>query len=140
MRKLLICASMLGLSAGVVYWLCKREKIIYPKSYPAPKSLDHEVGTQDIQKKIYFQNADAAQETKLPKSETVQNIYDRHCEAGEIMKNAYRNIMEDFVQDISDEKFSGYKGETQDVIIDEPSISLMKEIDLTSDELDELLK
>ena len=74
------------------------------------------------------------------KSESVQVVYERHSEASEIMKDAYRNIMEDFVEDFSGEKGANEKDETKDVIIDGESVWVMKEIDLISDELDDLLK
>ena len=48
--------------------------------------------------------------------------------------------MEDFVEDFSDEKDTNAKDENKEVIIDSESVSVMKEIDSTSDELDDLLK
>ncbi|MDY6232176.1 hypothetical protein [Peptostreptococcus porci] len=74
------------------------------------------------------------------KSESVQAVYERHSEAGSIMKDAYSNIMEDFVEDFSSENDANAKDENKKVIIDNESVSVMKEIDSIPDELDDLLK
>ena len=74
------------------------------------------------------------------KSESVQAVYERHSEAGSIMKDAYSNIMEDFVEDFSSENDANAKDENKEVIIDSESVSVMKEIGSISDELDDLLK
>ena len=74
------------------------------------------------------------------KENAQSNISERHQEAASIMKDAYGNIMEDFVEDFSDEKDTNAKDENKEVIIDSESVSVMKEIDSTSDELDDLLK
>ena len=74
------------------------------------------------------------------KSESAKEIYDRHSRASEIMKDAYSNIMQDFVEDFSDEKSTNEKEKNESAIIDGESASVMKEIDLISDELDDLLK
>ena len=73
------------------------------------------------------------------KSESVQAVSERHSEAGKIMKDAYRDIMEDFVEDFSGEKDVIKKDDPQN-IIDSESVSVMKEMDMISDELDNLLK
>ena len=74
------------------------------------------------------------------KSESAQTVYERHSEAGGIMKDAYRNIMEDFVEDFSTEKAVNKENETKEAVIDSASVSVMKEIDSISDALDDLLK
>ena len=73
------------------------------------------------------------------KGENVQNIYERHSEASKIMKDAYSNIMEDFVEDFSDEKNVNGKDKNKEIIDDE-SVADMKELNSISDELDDLLK
>ena len=74
------------------------------------------------------------------KSESAQAVYERHSEASSIMKDAYSNIMEDFVEDFSGENDTNAEDENKEVIIDSESVSVMKEIDSISDELDDLLK
>lgn len=54
------------------------------------------------------------------------------------MKEAYSNIMEDFVEDFSDE--DTVKDKNNDTVIDSESVSVIKELDSISDELDDLLK
>ena len=56
------------------------------------------------------------------------------------MKDAYRNIMEDFVEDFPSEKVVNKENETKEAVIDSAYVSVMKEIDSISDELDDLLK
>ena len=59
------------------------------------------------------------------------NISERHQEASSIMKDAYGNIMEDFVEDFSKNEYS--------TVIDEEDVITNNEIDKTSNDLDELL-
>ena len=59
------------------------------------------------------------------------NISGRHQEAASIMKNAYRNIMEDFVEDFSQ------SGSTS--VIDEEDMIINIKIDKVSNDLDDLL-
>ena len=62
--------------------------------------------------------------------ENVQSdISERHHDAAEIMKESFANIMEDFVDDFSD----------NDTIIDEEDVKTNKAIDEMSDDLDRLL-
>ena len=137
MKKLFIYASVVGLAAGVVYWLCKKEKSNNTVSKPVDNKVDLEPRHQ---KEEISRNSNVVEEMYQAKSQSVQAVYERHSEASEIMKDAYRNIMEDFVEDFSGEKVVNEKDETKDVIIDSESVSVMKEIDLISDELDDLLK
>lgn len=65
------------------------------------------------------------------KNDAQINIFNRHQEAGKIMKDAYGNIMEDFVEDFS-------KIARLDVI-DEEDVNINLEIDKTRKELDDLL-
>lgn len=60
------------------------------------------------------------------------NISARHQEAGEIMRDSFGSIMEDFVTDFSDSD--------RPIVIDEENIKTTSEIDSVSDELDDLLK
>jgi hypothetical protein len=60
------------------------------------------------------------------------NIYGRHQEAGEIMRDSFENIMDDFVSDFSDSDKS--------IVIDEEDVKTVSQIDSVSDDLDTLLK
>ena len=137
MKKLFIYASLVGLAAGVVYWLCKKGKTNTATFQTVDKMADFEANTQEEEKS---QNSNGVEEMYQTKSESVQAVYERHSEAGSIMKDAYSNIMEDFVEDFSDENDANAKDENKKVIIDNESVSVMKEIDSISDELDDLLK
>ena len=86
------------------------------------------------------QNAGVVEEMYQAKSESEQAVYERHAEASSIMKDAYNNIMEDFVEDFSGENDTNEKNENKEVVIDSESVSVMKDIDSISDELDDLLK
>ena len=86
------------------------------------------------------ENSNVVEEMYQAKNESVQAVYERHSEAGSIMKDAYSNIMEDFVEDFSSENDTNAKDENKEVIIDNESVSVMKENDSISDELDDLLK
>lgn len=137
MKKWFIYASVVGLAAGVVYWLCKNSKTNTATSQTVDKKADFETNTQEEEKS---QNSNVVEEMYQTKSESVQAVYERHSEAGSIMKDAYSNIMEDFVEDFSSENDANAKDENKEVIIDNESVSVMKEIDSISDELDDLLK
>lgn len=65
------------------------------------------------------------------KNQASLNITDRHTETGNVMKEAYSNIMEDFVFDFSDVD--------NKTVIDEEDIKTNSEIDKISDDLDDLL-
>lgn len=137
MKKLFIYASVIGLAAGVFYWLCKKGKTNIATSQTVDKKGDFETNTQKEEKS---QNSNVVEEMYQSKSESVQAVYERHSEAVSIMKDAYSNIMEDFVEDFSGENDANAKDENKEVIIDSESVSVMKEIDSISDELDDLLK
>lgn len=137
MKKLFIYASVVGLAAGVVYWLCKKGKSNTTTYQTVDKKVDFETNTQEEEN---FQNTNVVEGMYRAKSESAQAVYERHSEASSIMKDAYSNIMEDFVEDFSGENDTNAKDENKEVIIDSESVSVMKEIDSISDELDDLLK
>ena len=137
MKKLFIYASVVGLAAGVVYWLCKKGKSINTASKTADEKVDFESIHQEGE---ISRNSNIVEKMYQAKSESAQDVHERHSEAGEIMKDAYSNIMEDFVEDFSSENDANAKDENKKVIIDSESVSVMKEIDSISDELDDLLK
>ena len=136
MKKLFIYASVVGLAAGVFYWLCKKGKSINTASKTADEKVDFESIHQEGE---ISRNSNIVEKMYQAKSESAQDVHERHSEAGEIMKDAYSNIMEDFVEDFCDEKDVNKEEKNKDVIIDGESVSVMKEIDLISDELDDLL-
>jgi len=137
MKKWFIYASVVGLAVGVVYWLCKNDKTNTATSQTVDKKADFETNIQEEEKS---QNSNVVEKMYRTKSESMQTVYERHSEADSIMKDAYSNIMEDFVEDFSSENDLNAKDENKEVIIDNESVSVMKKIDSISDELDDLLK
>lgn len=137
MKKLFIYASVAGLAAGAVYWLCKKSKSNTAASQMVDQKVNFETNAQEEEN---YQNAGVVEEMYQAKSESEQAVYERHAEASSIMKDAYNNIMEDFVEDFSDENDTNEKNENKEVVIDSESVSVMKDIDSISDELDDLLK
>lgn len=137
MKKMFIYASVVVLTAGVIYLLYKQEKSNNTVSKPADKK---EVSETIHQEEEVSQKSKTVDEIYQTKNESAQTIYERHSEAGEIMKDAYRNIMEDFVEDFPSEKVVNKENETKEAVIDSAYVSVMKEIDSISDELDDLLK
>jgi len=133
MKKLFIYASVVGLAAGVVYLLCKKGKSNNTASETVAKKVDFETRHQEEE---LSQNANVVEEMYQAKSESAQAVSERHSEANSIMKDAYNNIMQDFVEDFSDEKIA--KG--KEIIVDSESVSVIKKLDSISDELDNLLK
>jgi len=133
MKKLFIYASVVGLSAGIVYLLCKNGKSNNTASETVAKKVDFETRHQEEE---LSQNTNVVEEMYQAKSESVQAVYERHSEASSIMKDAYSNTMEDFVENFSDEEVA--KG--KEIIVDSESVSAIKELDSISDELDDLLK
>lgn len=132
MKKLFIYVSVVGLAAGVVFLLCKKGKSNTVTSKTVDKKVDFEPSSKEEE---ISQSTSVVEEMYQTKSESAQAVYERHSEASSIMKEAYSNIMEDFVENFSDEK-----DENKEVIIDGESVSVMKELDSISDELDDLLK
>ena len=66
------------------------------------------------------------------KENAQSNISGRHQEASSIMKDAYGNIMEDFVEDFSENEYS--------TKIDAEDVMTNKEIEKVSNDLDDLLE
>lgn len=89
-----------------------------------------ETGNQIISKQYQVQTVNAIQ-LERNKNKTQANISERHQAATSIMREAYENIMEDFVEDFSD------NGNPQ--IIDEEDIEANRKIDEIGDDLDDLL-
>lgn len=136
-KNLLICASAVGLTALVVYLLCKKEKTNDITTNLVDDDIN--IKSESHCSKPISENSNV-EEMYQAKRESVQTVYERHSEAGSIMKDAYSNIMEDFVEGFSGEEDTNAKDENKSVIIDSESVSVMQEIDWISDELDDLLK
>lgn len=134
MKKIFIYTLVIGGVAGVVCWIYRKGKSNTVVSRTAGKKVEFETATQ---KEKISQNNDTEEKIYQAKSECAQNVYERHAEAGAIMKDVYRNIMEDFVEDFSDEIDTN---ENKEVVIDNESVSVIEKIDSISKELDDLLK
>ena len=135
MKKILICAAGIGLAAGLIYWLYTKDK-----SHKVTTKTSNNMTGENFSEKeeTSSNNKDVVEEMYQAKNSSVQTVYERHSEAGKIMKDAYSNIMEDFVQDFSDE--DTVKDKNNDTVIDSESVAVIKELDSISDELDDLLK
>lgn len=129
MKKMLVYASVAGLAASLAYWRYKKEKSDNVVSKTIDKNANFKPKSQEEE---FSQNTKAEEKIYQTKSEKAQDIYERHLEAASIMKEVYSNIMEDFVEDFSDEN------ENKEVIIDSEFVSVMKEIDSITDELNNL--
>ncbi|UTT43705.1 hypothetical protein [Exiguobacterium aurantiacum] len=132
MKKLLIYASVVGTTIRVVYWLFLKVKSNHTSCRLEDKKIDFEPKQRQNESSP---NVNVLEQTIEAKSENARAIYERHSVAREILRDAYSNITEDFVEDFSSEKEMN-----QENMVDNKHISVMKETDLISDELDELLK
>ncbi|HFI0066203.1 TPA: hypothetical protein ACGOTM_000085 [Streptococcus suis] len=74
------------------------------------------------------------------KNYSTSAISQRHLEAVQIMKDSYGIILEDFVGDSSSESVMSKNEDMNTVVIDGETDHIMKELDLLSDDLDNLLK
>ena len=117
-----------GLVAAIVINLI--DKFIAKKQKKEAQEVAIEKGNQVIvtQHKLQIVNETLLERDK----ENVQDsISGRHQEAGSIMKDAYGNIMENFVEDFTDVVTAA--------VIDEEDVATNRKIDNTSDDLDDLL-
>lgn len=107
------------------------DKFIAKKQKTDAQAAVIEKGNQIItqQHKLQFVNEIILERDK---ENIKSNILQRHQEAASIMKDAYRNIMEDFVEDFSENVNTS--------VIDEEDLITNKEIDKISNDLDDLLK
>lgn len=137
MKKLFIYASIVGLAVGVAYWLCKKGKTNNTAFEKENEKVDFESRHQEEETS---HDSNIVAEMYQARSESAEAVYKRHSNASKIMKDVYSNIMEEFVEDFSSEKEANEKEKRKDDIIDGESVSVMKENDLISDALDDLLK
>lgn len=131
MKKLVICASIVGLAAGVIYLAYKKEKSGNTIRNAAEEKVNFEAGHQS---EDFSRKSDVVEEMYQAKSESAQSVNERHSEAVEIMKESYGSIMDDFVEDFSNEK------DDDKNIIDGELISVTEEVNSLADDLDNLLK
>ena len=106
------------------------DKLISKKQKEEVQAAAIEKGNQIIAKQHQIQ---IVSEVLLErnKENTQSNISGRHQEAASIMNDAYGNIMEDFVEDFSENIYTS--------VIDEEDVIMNKEIDKASNDLDDLL-
>ena len=117
-----------GLVGAIVINLI--DKLIAKKQKAEIQAVAIEKGNQIISKQHQMQIVNDAL-LKRDKENTQSNVSERHQEAASIMKDAYENVMEDFVDDFPEN--------VSDSVIDEEAIITNKEIDKASDDLDDLL-
>lgn len=106
------------------------DKFIAKKQKEEVQAATIEKGNKIIVKQHQIQIVSEAL-LERDKENAQSNISGRHQEAASIMKDAYGNIMEDFVEEFSE------KANTS--VIDEEDVTTNKEIDKASNDLDDLL-
>lgn len=135
MKKLLVYTSAVGVAAGLIYCLCKAGELsgcIDETRDDKEKNISNK-NNQDI-----FNESDIFDEIHKERTESDDNINERHAAASEIMKDAYLNIMEDFTKDDSYEETCNNLSIKKDIIDNEDAL-LKKEIDRISSDLDKLI-
>ena len=105
-------------------------KFIAKKQKSEAQAATIKEGNQIIAKQHQIQIVSEAL-LERDKENAQSNISGRHQEAASIMKDAYGNIMENFVEDFSQSAYTS--------VIDEEDVLTNKEIDKTSKDLDDLL-
>lgn len=106
------------------------DKLIAKKQKEEVQAATIEKGNKIIAKQHQIQIVSEAL-LERDKENAQANISGRHQEAGAIMKDAFGNIMEDFVEDFSCEDVA--------YVIDGEDVKTNTEIDKTSDDLDDLI-
>ena len=106
------------------------DKFIAKKQKSEAQAATIKKGNQIIAKQHQIQIVSEAL-LERDKENAQSNISGRHQEAASIMKDAYGNIMENFVEGFSQNAYTS--------VIDEEDVLTNKEIDKTSKDLDDLL-
>ena len=106
------------------------DKFIAKKQKSEAQATTIKKGNQIIAKQHQIQIVSEAL-LERDKENAQSNISGRHQEAASIMKDAYGNIMENFVEGFSQNAYTS--------VIDEEDVLTNKEIDKTSKDLDDLL-
>lgn len=129
MKKILIYASFIGIAAGAVYLLCKKGK----SNNDVFKFDNNEVDfNSNTINKEPFCESNVMEGMYQGKLESALAVHERHSQATEFMADAFKDIFSDIEPVKLDE-------ETEDIVIDNESVAVLKEIDFISDELDDLL-
>lgn len=106
------------------------DKLIAKKQKSDAQAAAIEKGNQIIAKQNQIQIVNEVL-LERDKENAQSKISERHQETASIMKDAYGNIMEDFVEDFSENEYSP--------VIDEEDVITDKEIDKVSNDLDDFL-
>lgn len=130
MKKILIYASVVGLTTATIYLLCKKKKSNISASKATDNKIDFE---EENQEDGTVREPNVMDEMYQAKSDSAQAVHDRHAKAGEIMTDVLKNIFSEIEPVVYDE-------EAVDAVNDTESVEIIKELDSLSDELDELLK
>lgn len=117
-----------GLAGAIIINLI--DKFIAKKQKSDAQAVTIEKGNQIIAKQHQIQIVSEAL-LERDKENTQSNISGRHQEAASIMKDTYKNIMENFAEDFSQSVYTSG--------IDEVDVLTNKEIDKTRKDLDDLL-
>ena len=133
MKKIFIYTSTAALAVGIIYFLYEKLKDDTTAFKSMKKNCEY-----SLQEEKAFSNSSVVEDMYQSKSERAQAVFERHTVAGEIMKDAYSNIMEDFVDDFSKINITNGKKETGNFDIDNGNDSVMKEFDSISNEIDNL--
>ena len=117
-----------GLVGAIVINLI--DKMIAKKQKADAQATIIEKGSQILSKQHQMQIVNEALINR-DKEKVQSNVSERHQEAASVMKDAYGNTMEDFVEDFSENEYK--------TVMDEKDVITNKEIDKASDDLDDLL-
>lgn len=130
-------AALVGAVGGVIYLLSKIEKHGDSTPNPEKKKQENEASEAPNEEEV-SDTESVLEEMQKTKNKSSQEVQDRHKQAAEIMKNAYGNIMEDFVEDISVEKNKDVIPE--EVTVDNATEQVMSNTNDIADELDKLFE
>lgn len=132
MKKWFTYALLVGLVSGIAYFISKKKK--QPNNVSVAEKRQENSEPIPPQQENQ-QPTNVVEDMREAKMQSAQIIQERHVEAGEIIKDTYQNVMEDFVVDYSYEKTDN-KGP----VIDEEDISVMKKLNSISSNIDDMLK
>lgn len=135
MKKLVFYTTMIGLAAGIGFWLYRKEK---ENRVLVKTETEKNITEVTVEENDDSQTGCKSEEIDQIKSESVKEVYERHVEAANIMKAAYSNIMENFVEDFSEESTKKREESNKNSVVDNENVEMIKEIDSISDELDNL--
>lgn len=129
MKKILVGAVLVGVVAGTYFII----KDIKKGNVSSKLQKDNSSNNLKTVENDAADNSEVIEEIYGAKSNSAQDVYERHSEAASIMVDAFKNIMET-VEPIDNDVESGA------AIIEDNDVETIHELDSLSDELDELLK